>query len=516
MNFLRTPCEQVPISSIPQVALPAGHEKWVLTATILGSSMAFIDGTVVNVALPALQDALHATVSQLQWVIEAYSLSLAALLLVGGALGDLYGRRFIFLIGIFIFAGASGFCGLASTIPQLITARTIQGIGAALLVPGSLALITASFPEERRGQAIGTWAGFTSITTAVGPVLGGWLVQNASWRWIFFLNIPIAIAVIMTTLLYVPESKNKQPGQKLDFWGALLVTLGFGAIVFGLIEWEYGNTITILVELVGVCGLLGFLFVETRTTSPMVPLKLFRSSNFSGANLLTFFLYFALYGVLFFFPLDLIQIQGYTATQAGAALLPFILLMFLLSRWAGGLVKRLGPRIPLVVGPAIAAVGFALFLRSGIGNSYWISFFPAVIVLGLGMAVTVAPLTTVVMNSVALDHAGAASGINNAISRVAGLLAIAILGLVMTITFNHHLTNGLKTDSIPPAIQQEIISERSQLANIKTNNVYIQQVVKESFIVGYKAVIWIAVALAVASSLSAVLFIRKVDNIHQC
>lgn len=508
MNFLRAPCEQVAISSTPRLELKAGYDKWILAATILGSSMAFIDGTVVNVALPALQDALHASVSQIQWVIEAYSLSLAALLLVGGALGDLYGRRLIFLIGVFVFAASSVWCGLASTISQLIIARTIQGIGAALLIPGSLALITASFPEERRGQAIGTWAGFTAITTAAGPVLGGWLVQHASWRWIFFLNIPLAVIVFMITLFYVCESKNKQQSRRLDMAGVLLAIVSLGAIVFGLVEWEYGRGVTIVAELVGICALLGFFFVESHAVSPMVPLEMFRSSNFSGANLITFFLYFALYGVLFFFPLDLIQVQGYTATQAGAALLPFILLMFLLSRWAGGLIKQFGSRLPLVVGPAIAAVGFALFLRSGIGDSYWVSFFPATVALGLGMAVSVAPLTTVVMNSVTEDHVGAASGINNAISRIAGLLAIAILGFVMTISFNQNLMKGLKTYSIPIAIQHEIINQRSQLADIKTNNQYAQRLVQESFVVGYKAVLWISIALALASSLSALWLIE--------
>lgn len=508
MNFLRTPCDRVVISSTSQLALPKGDEKWVLAATILGSSMAFIDGTVVNVALPALQDSLHASVSQIQWVIEAYSLSLAALLLVGGALGDLYGRRLIFLIGVFVFAASSVWCGLASTILQLITARTVQGIGAALLVPGSLALITASFPEKRRGQAIGTWAGFTAITTAAGPVLGGWLVQHASWRWIFFLNLPLAATVFIISILYLSESRNEQKCRGIDISGALLATVGLGAIVFGLIEWEYGSTTTIVAEVMGISALLGFFLVEMHATSPMVPLEMFRSYNFSGANLITFFLYFALYGVLFFFPLDLIQVQGYTATQAGAALLPLILLMFLLSRWAGGLVKQFGPRLPLVIGPAIAAVGFALFLRSGIGDSYWTSFFPAATVLGLGMAVSVAPLTTVVMNSIALDHVGAASGVNNAISRIAGLLAIAIFGLVMTTIFNQKLIKGVKTYSIPTAIQQEIINQRSQLADIKTKNEYAQRLVQESFIAGYKTILWIAVAMALASSLSAVLLIR--------
>lgn len=490
-------------------------EKWVLTATILGSSMAFIDGTVVNVALPALQNALHASVSQIQWVMEIYALSLAALLLVGGALGDLYGRRFIFLIGVFIFSAASIWCGLATTISHLIIARAIQGVGAALLVPGSLALISASFSEESRGQAIGTWSGFTAITTAIGPVLGGWLIQHASWRWIFFLNIPLAVIVFFVTIIWVDESKNEHQHSTLDVLGACLAVFGLGAIVFGLIEWQYYHVITILIiEAVGICAMIGFFIVETRVSSPMVPLEIFSSRNFSVANLITFCLYFSLIGLLFFFPLNLIQIQGYTATQAGAAFLPLILCMFFLSRWSGGLIKQFGPRLPLVIGPAIAAIGFALF-HTGMGNSYWTSAFPAVMILGLGMAISVAPLTTVVMSSVKEDYLGTASGINNAVSRVAGLLAIAIFGVIMTSMFNQHLMQSLAASSLSIDIQQEVIAQRSQLADIKINNSMVQQIIRESFIVGYNVVVWIAVLLALISSFSAIFLQAKKENINE-
>lgn len=508
MNFLRAPCDLTSVESQASIARPE-NEKWVLVATILGSSMAFIDGTVVNVALPALQEALHASVSQIQWVIESYSLTLAALLLAGGALGDIYGRRFIFLIGVLIFALSSIACGLAGNIVQLIIARGIQGVGAALLVPGSLSLITAAIPEERRGQAIGTWAGFTSITTAAGPVIGGWLVQHASWRWIFFLNIPLAIIVFIVSMLYVCESKSEGQSRSIDIPGILFATLGLGAIVFGLLEWAYGGGVLLVSQVIGIGALLIFLWVEAHSKAPMVPLSIFRSYNFSGANLLTFFLYFALYGVLFFFPLDLIQVQGYTPTQAGAALLPFILLMFFLSRWSGGLVKRFGPKLPLVIGPAITAVGFALFLIAGVGASYWTSFFPATVVLGLGMAVSVAPLTTVVMSSVALNHAGVASGINNAVSRISGLLAIAILGLVMMLIFNQRLVEGLSNSTLAMTTQQSIIDQRMQLAAIKTDNPQAKQIIHASFLQGYQAIIWIAVILALASSLTAGLLISS-------
>ncbi|HEY6390992.1 MAG TPA: MFS transporter, partial [Bryobacteraceae bacterium] len=331
-TIARPPCDEGAILAGSCHRPAVTSSPWILAATILGSSMAFIDGTVVNVALPALQSALHASLAGVQWVVESYALFLAALLLIGGSLGDLYGRRKIFATGVVIFSIASAWCGLASSIGQLIAARAIQGIGGALLVPGSLALISANFSEKERGRAIGTWSGFTSITAAIGPVLGGWLVEHGSWRWAFFINVPIGTIVLLVTLWKVPESRAGAQSHRFDWPGGLLAVLGFGGVVLALID---------SMPLAGAAGAIALIALwhwEAHSSSPMIPLRLFQSRNFSGANLLTLFLYSALSGMLFFFPLDLIQVQGYSATQAGAALLPFILLMFFLSRWSGGLL----------------------------------------------------------------------------------------------------------------------------------------------------------------------------------
>jgi len=482
---------------------------WVLAATILGSSMVFIDSTVVNVALPALQSALNATVTDVQWVVEAYALFLAALLLVGGSLGDLYGRRSVFVAGVVLFAAASAGCGFAPGIRMLIVARGLQGVGGALLVPGSLALISSSFCAEERGRAIGTWSGFTAMTAALGPVLGGWLIENFSWRWVFFINVPLAVLVVAISLARVPESRDEEMVRRLDGWGAALATVGLCGITFALIEAGRGGKRALVAGVVGVVALAGFFVVESRTSAPMLPLDLFRSRSFSGANLMTLFLYGALGALLFFLPLDLIQVQHYTATEAGAALIPWILLMFSLSRWSGGLIVRYGARLPLIVGPLIAGVGFGLFSRGVAGGgSYWSKVFPAVIVLGLGLAVSVAPLTTTVMSSIDQRRAGVASGINNAVSRVAGLLAIAVMGLVFAASFNARLEQGLDALGIDGVERHAVEAQRGKLAAAMSENVRVQRLIRESFVGAYGVVLWIAVGLSVASAVSAAMLIE--------
>ena len=480
-----------------------------LAATILGSSMAFVDSTVVNVALPALQSDLHATVVDVQWVIESYGLFLSALILVGGALGDSLGRRKMFLWGVLGFALASAGCGFSMSINSLLVWRSIQGIAAAFLVPGSLSIISSSFEEESRGKAIGTWAGFTTITTAFGPVLGGWLIEHASWHWIFFLNIPLATFVLIISLWHVPESRSSNR-RGVDWMGAAIATVGLAGLVYGFLEsailgWTHPRVIGTLI--VGVGSLTLFLVVEKKTKTPMVPLKLFQSASFSGANLLTLFLYAAL-GIFFFlFPLNLIQVQKYSATATGAAALPMILLMFLLSRWAGGLISRYGPRIPLTVGPLIAAAGFLLFVLPDVQAHYWIAFFPAFVVLGLGMAISVAPLTTVVMNSVEQERAGTASGINNAVARVAGVLAVAILGAVMVAAFAHSLRHSLAGLNLNVGMEQQLEADVAKLGGLDAppgvdfqTAGAIRSAIADAFIFGFRLIVLVCACLAIASA----------------
>jgi len=506
---------------------PPASKPWVLGAAIIGSSMAFIDGTVVNVALPAIQADLHATAFQAQWVVESYALLLAALLLVGGSLGDHFGRRRIFAIGVALFALASLGCALAGDVRQLILARAVQGVGGAMLVPGSLALISASFPEKERGRAIGTWSGFSGITAAIGPVVGGFLVDHYSWIWAFLVNLPMAAVVLLIVWRHVPESRGgAAAGERLDLRGAALATVALGGVVYAFIEAPtqgWGSPPVLAALLGGLAASMAFVVVELRVRAPMLPLSLLRIGNFGGANLLTLLLYAALGGGLYFFPLNLIQVQGYSATVAGAALLPFILIMFALSGWAGQLVDRFGPRLPLVVGPSIAAVGFALFAIPGVGANYWTSFFPAVVVLGFGMTVTVAPLTTTVMNAVGADLAGIASGVNNAVSRAAAVLAIAVFGVVLAWAFDLRLGQGLRDLGASAEITAFVLAQRSQLAGAAlppgadpAAAAALRQTVNASFVSGFRWVMLLCAGLALLSALSAWMLIggAKDDDRH--
>jgi EmrB/QacA subfamily drug resistance transporter len=516
---LRLPCDDAAMRHGVATTTPCAQsvKRWVLVAAITGSSMAFIDGTVVNVALPAIQRHLNATAYQAQWVVESYALLLSALLLVGGSLGDRFGRRLLFGIGVAIFGAASIACAASRDVHALIAARALQGVGAALLVPGSLALISATFPEGERGRAIGTWSGFSGITAALGPVLGGYLVDRLSWSWAFLINAPLALALLVVAWARVPESRNPHASNHLDALGAALATVGLGAIVFAFIEapvrhWDSAAVLAAMA--VGVAGAIGFMVVEQRQRAPMLPLALFRHRNFAGTNLLTLLLYAALGGGLFFLPLDLIQVHGYSATAAGAALLPFILIMFALSRWAGRLVDRFGSRRPLIAGPLIAATGFAALALPGTAGGYWGTFFPAIVVLGLGMTVTVAPLTTTVMNAVGRDESGVASGINNAVSRVAGLLAIAVFGTLMAWAFDASLRDALQSAGVPADIASWLHGQRDRLAAAALPPdidpaiaAAARQALGTAFVAGFRWIMVASAALALASALVASAFI---------
>ena len=500
-------------SATPANGADAAARRWTLASAVLGSSMAFMDGTVVNVALPAIQRSLGASGAQAQWVIEAYALFLAALLLVGGALGDRLGRKRVFLVGVVVFTATSAACAAAQDTGQLIAARALQGIGAALLVPGSLALLGANFPQAERGRAIGTWSAFSGVTAAIGPVVGGLLVDHLSWRWAFLLNVPIGVVLVLACLAKVPESRGEPAQGRLDLAGAATVTLGLAGVVFALIEAPargWTSPPVACSAVLGVLALAAFVACEARVPAPMLPLRLFANRDFAGANLLTLLLYAALGGALYFVPLDLIQLQGYGATEAGAALLPFVAIMFALSRWTGSLADTVGPRIPLVLGPAIAAAGFVLFARTGSDDSYWTTFFPAVCVLGLGMAITVAPLTITVMNAHGEALAGTASGVNNAVSRAAGLLAIAALGAVLAHVFDQALYAGLNDARLTHDMAEAVYDQRHQLAAIAPPQgtasavaAQVHAVVGRAFVDGYRTVMLVAAALSLVGAASA-------------
>jgi EmrB/QacA subfamily drug resistance transporter len=409
--------------------LRSARGRGVLFASVVGSGIAFLDQTVVNVALPTLQSELGADLTQLQWTVDAYLLFLGALLLVGGALGDRFGRRRIFIVGLAAFALASALCGFAPSADSLIAARALQGMGAALLVPSSLALVRASFDEADTGAAIGAWTGLSGVTTALGPLLGGWFIETWSYRAIFFINPPLALLGIWAALRYVPESRDASAPARIDWPGATLATLALAGIVFALIEgpqrgWSGG---AVAAAGIGVGCAIAFVVVERRRPTPMVPLDLFASLQFRGANLATLAIYFALSGVFFLLVLQLQHELGYSPLAAGAALTPVTVLVLVLSPLSGKLGSWIGYRWPMTLGPLIAAVGAALLVRAQPGGAYTTHVLPGLLVLGVGLGTTVAPLTTAVFAAAPASHAGMASGVNNAIARIAGLLAVALL-----------------------------------------------------------------------------------------
>jgi EmrB/QacA subfamily drug resistance transporter len=405
----------------------------VLLATVLGSGMAFIDGTVVNIALPRIGRAFDADAAGLQWVVNGYTLTLASFILLGGSLGDRFGRRRIFLVGVSWFALASLLCGLAPDIGTLILARALQGVGGALLAPGALAILQTSFEAGDRMRAIGAWSGLAGVAGAIGPFLGGWLVEVSSWRFVFLINVPVAATVLTVALRHVPESVNPAAARQIDLTGALLGAVGLAGLTYGLTAWSGagpGDPVVVATLAIGVVGLAAFVVAEARSPHPMLPLALFRSKSFSAVNVVTFAVYAALAGVFFFVVINLQVVSRFSPLGAGISLLPVTGLMLLLSARAGALSTRIGPRIPMTVGPLVCAGALVLLSRIGVGASYLGDVLPAVVLLGLGLSLTVAPLTATALAAAQDRNAGVASGVNNAVARTAGLLAVAILPLV--------------------------------------------------------------------------------------
>jgi EmrB/QacA subfamily drug resistance transporter len=513
----RGPCDEAILRAAESSPCSRATARWVLAATILGSSLAFIDATVVTVALPVLQEDLKASASSVQWVVEAYSLFLASLVLVGGSLGDRFGRRRVFAIGIAVFAASSAACALAPDVRFLVAARAVQGVGAALVVPSSLAILGAAFSPRERGRAVGTWSALTAVAGAIGPVAGGWLVEAASWRAVFFVNLPIAAVIIAISLTKVPETRKLGAGP-LDLTGALAATIGLGLLIFGLIEapgagWSAPRVWASLAT--GVLALAAFVAVERRSAHPMVPLGLFRIPAFAGTNLLTLFLYAALSATFFLLPFELIQAQGYSPSQAGAALLPLIVLTSVLSRPAGAIADRIGPRIPLTVGPAVAAAGFFLLSVQHDDPLYAVAYLPALSVLGLGMAFTVAPLTATVLNAVGDRDTGTASGINNAVARVGGLVAIAVFGVVASVVFDRaldrHLTEagvGNFAAKISAAERQKLGAAQAPPGSTAFETRAAERAIRAAVADSFRVSMRIAAALALLSSACALAFLR--------
>jgi len=446
-GFLRLAARRADIAGCPARSRP-----FVLAATILASAMAFIDGSVVNIALPAIQHGLDADIADLQWVLNGYLLMLGALLLVGGGLGDRIGRRRVFLIGIVAFTAASVVCALAPTVIVLVAARALQGIGAALLVPQSLALITANFPKNIRGRAIGTWAAASAVTTALGPPLGGLLIDTLSWRVAFWINVPITVIAVWLTWRHVPESRDETARGGIDWAGALAATVGFGAITFGLIEAGEASVrlwLSIGAIVLGVALVAAFVAIEWRAANPVMPPVLFKSRVFTGGNIVTVLLYGALSGSLFLLPFELLVRRGLTAAEAGLTILPFGIIIGVMSRAMGGLADKHGPRLFMMLGPLLVAAGCAALALAL--SDLWIGVVAPVIVLAVGMGIVVSPLTTAVMNAVPEGRSGAASGVNNAASRLAGVFAVAIVGLVARLVYVAAAPQGAPRFGVLPA-----------------------------------------------------------------
>jgi EmrB/QacA subfamily drug resistance transporter len=513
------PCEAGIIqSTAPAAGSPPGAKPWVLLAAILASGIANTDEAIVNVALPAIETDLAASAIVVQWLVNAYTLCLSALLLVGGSAGDQFGRRRFFIVGLIIYALASLWCAIAPSLTQLISARAIEGAGSALLVPCSLALIGATFDKSERGKAIGTWAGASAVAAAIAPLLGGWIVDHFNWRWIFLINPLIAVPTLWIAYYHVPESRDPDAKPGLDWVGAVLALLGLAGVAYGLIEspisgWRDPTVVAPLTA--GLVLLAVFAYAERRARAPMLPLTLFASRTFTAVNLLTLLLYAALNGVFFFLPFALIQVHGLPATLAGAAFLPFTIIMAVLSRATGGLFDRFGARLTLIAGPTIAAIGIGLMAMTVANGSYW-QFLLCIAVLGFGMVISVAPLTTVVINSVPAHQTGVASGINDAAASVANLLAVAVLGAIAVAILDHALTAHLQSQALTDGVRHAIDAARGQLVIQPTllkidgpDRAVAEQILKGSLAESIRSVMLIASVVALGAAAAGALIPRS-------
>ena len=499
------------------VAMPRSSERWVLAATIIASTMTFSDMTIVNVALPVLQHELGATFAQAQWVVESYTLVLSALLLAGGAGGDLYGRRRVFSIGMAIFAVASAACGLAPDAGMLVAARAVQGLGAALMMPGSLAILSASFPRERQGEAIGIWSASTGIAMTVAPAFGGWLIDALSWHAAFLINLPLAAIAFAITLWKVPESRSDRP-RRLDLGGMVLATLGLGALTYGLIaagERGFAAPSASVPILVGLAALAGFVVQERIARDPMVPLAFFGIPRFAVIQAFTFTLWAALQGTTFFVPFRLMQVQGFAPTEAGVALLPLVVTASILARYFGRLSDRIAPRILLVAGALLNAVGFFMLTLPDAETPYAVGFLPALLLIGLGMGVCQVQVTVVALNAAGPANVGTSSAINNMVARAGGLIAIAVFGLVLAHGYAATLVPSLKAAGLPEAAQQAISMQRARLAATAlppgltaADGTAAAAAIRDSFVAGYRWAMATAGIMALASAAMAARYLR--------
>jgi EmrB/QacA subfamily drug resistance transporter len=512
------PCDRAQLSAPTRLRhCPQRDKPWVLATAILGSSLVFIEGSVVNLALPAIQADLEIDSAAVQWVVNTYLLVLGAFLLVGGSLGDRFGLRRVFVLGSGIFGFGALACALAPSLSILLIARCVQGFGGALLVPASLALIASYFTEAERGRAIGTWAGASALTTAIGPVLGGWLVDHWSWTAVFFLVVPLALAGLAISLWRVPRDTTNEKGP-LDYPGALLLAAALTALIYCLLNLDSGWRLAVYFGVAAISG-IAFLWREKRFHAPVLPLELFASRPFSGANLMTFLLYAALSGALYFLPFNLIQVQGYSATQAGAAFLPMTLTLGLGSTLAGDLILRFSPRSVLTVGPAIAGLGFLVLAWPGTNTSFVVDFLPAILLIGVGMTISVAPLTTVVMGSVREHQAGVASGINNTVARLAGVFAVATLTSFAIARFSSSLRADLEQSGLPATVLERVMSGAGQLAELEpppdvaaSVAELIVATTRASYIATFRSIAVICSLLAFASAVVAWISLREVTG----